>query len=449
MTLLALGLAVLAAAAARDSTAAPRIQYTINDGWTYQAEGGPAVRVNLPHTWNVDDAFTESLDYRRGVGWYRRQLQIDSTLLGKRIFLYFEGANQIADVFVNGDSLGRHVGGYTAFAFEITDRVHGGSNSLAVRVDNRHHDEVPPLNADFTFYGGIYRDVWLVATDPVHVDVLDHASPGVYIDTPQLSAASAVVRVRGTILNQSQHARSVTVLSRVLDVDGKEVAVLRTPLRLAAGARVPFEQRSRSIARPHLWSPDNPYLYHVETNILLGEVAVDRVRNPLGFRWFRADAQRGFSLNGRPLRLYGTNRHQDRAGFGNALPDWAHQADVAIVKSTGFNFLRLAHYPQDRAVLDAMDRHGLIGWEEIPVVNIISLSAAFADHAEQMLIEMIRQHYNHPSILFWGYMNEVLLRKPNPQPANYRTRVLELAPAAGRTGARGRPVPPDGHGTFH
>jgi beta-galactosidase len=407
--------------------ATARIRFTINDNWTYQPEGGTPQRVNLPHTWNIEDAFTEALDYRRGVGWYRKQLTLDSSLAGKQLFLFFEGANQVADVFVNGDSVGRHIGGYTAFAFDITRSARVGVNRIEVRVDNRHDDAIPPLNADFTFYGGIYRDVWLIATEPVHIDVLDHASPGVFVDAPQLDSAAAVVRVRGSVVNDGQARRRVTVRTRVLDAVGKEVLVLRTALNLPAGQRLAFDQRSARLREPRLWSPADPYVYTVITEVIEADRVVDRITNPLGFRWFAVDAQRGFSLNGRPHRLYGTNRHQDRSNYGNALPDELHRQDVRLVKQTGFNFLRLAHYPQDGAVLAEMDRAGLIGWEEIPVVNIISPSPAFADNAERMLVEMIRQHYNHPSILFWGYMNEVLLRKPNPMPDGYLDRVRALA----------------------
>jgi beta-galactosidase len=423
----------------RTIPASPRVRHTINEHWRYapgelQGAEAPAYDdraftvVNLPHTWNAEDAFTESLDYRRGIGWYRKRLDLDGSLQGKRLFLFFEGANQVADVFVNGRTAGTHIGGYTAFAFDITTLARfDAPNVIAVRVDNRHDDDIPPLNADFTFYGGIYRDVWLIATEPVHIAVLDHASPGVFIDTPEVSAERATVRVHGRIVNHLRAARSVEVVNRVLDGDGSEVAVLRSDVQVAAGGSTPFAQVSSPVVRPRLWSPEEPNLYRVVTEVHDDGTIVDRTENPLGFRWFTVDAQRGFFLNGRPMQLNGSNRHQDRPEFGNALPDWAHRQDVSLVKATGFNFLRLAHYPQDPAVLDEMDRLGLLGWEEIPVVNIISESGAFADHAERMLVEMIRQHYNHPSIVFWGYMNEVLLRKPDPVPPGYSAKVHALA----------------------
>ncbi|QXD15153.1 DUF4982 domain-containing protein [Rhodocaloribacter litoris] len=418
-----------------------RVRFTVNDGWRYApaeavppGAADPALDdagwevVDLPHTWNARDAFDKEPGYRRGVGWYRKRLVLDPSLAGRRLFLYFEGANQVADVYVNGLHVGSHVGGYTAFAFDITAAVTFDRPSLvAVRVDNRHDDDIPPLDADFTFYGGIYRDVWLLATDPVHFDVLDYAGPGVYVDTPLVTGEAATVRVRGTVVNAGAAPAAVEVVSRVREAGGREVAVLRSTVQVPPGGRAPFEQVSDTLSAPRLWSPADPYLYHVEASLYTGTHRRDVVVQPLGFRWLRVDPQLGVFLNGQPIRLFGTNRHQDLPGLGNALPDAAHRRDVEIVKENGFNFLRLAHYPQDPAVLEAADRLGLVVWEEIPVVNMITRSEAFYAHAERMLVEMIRQHYNHPSVLFWGYMNEILLRETTPVDTAYRADVVALA----------------------
>jgi beta-galactosidase len=229
------------------------------------------------------------------------------------------------------------------------------------------------------------------------------------------------------VVNRGAAGRRIEVVHRVLEEAGHEVAVLRTTVEVPGEARARFDQTSEVLRGIRLWSPDEPHLYRLRTEVIDAGRVIDRVDNPLGFRRIAVDPRRGLSLNGRPLRLIGTNRHQDRAGYANALPDWAHAEDVRIVKDDGFNFLRLAHYPQDPVVMRETDRLGVGVWEEIPVVNLISTSDAFAAHSERMLVEMIRQHYNHPSVLMWGYMNEVMLVKPNPMPPGYYAQVVALA----------------------
>lgn len=399
-----------------------RVRYTINDGWRFTLEGvefaeKPLVsdagweEVTLPHTWNAHDPFDDVPSYRRGIGWYRRTLELDESLRGRRIFLHFEGANQVADVYVNGAFVGRHRGGYTAFAFDVTRhlRFGGEANLVAVKVDNSHDPFIPPLSVGFALYGGIYRDVWLVATDPVHVKVTDHASSGVYVTTPRVSRERGDVRVRGTVVNASEARRRLRVSSTVLDADGARVAEVATDVAVPAGGEAAFAQAVPPVRSPRLWSPDDPYLYTVRTEIHDGGRLLDRVENPLGFRWFRFDPAQGFFLNGEPLKLRGTNRHQDMAGFGSALSNEQHLRDLEIIKEMGANFLRLAHYPQDPAVLEAADRLGLLVWEEAPVVNYITPGEEFERNSRQMLREMIRQHHNHPSVILWGTMNEVFL----------------------------------------
>lgn len=432
--------AALVSVAIADGRAAneARALRSLNDGWRYAPgpiDGAEAAgfddtdweRITLPHTWNAADALRGEGEYRRGVGWYRRFLRVPRELEGKRLFLRFEGANQVADVYLDGEHAGRHAGGYTAFAFEVTELVSPGRESLlSVRVDNAHDPEIPPLEGDWTFYGGIYRDVWLVATEPVHVDLLDHASPGVFIDTPSASRERAEVRVRASVVNDGRRRREVELRHRILDAAGREAASIRRPLDLPAGGRARPEGTA-TLEEPELWSPARPYLYRVVTEILEGGRVVDRVENPLGVRTLELDAEAGFLLNGAPLRLDGTNRHQDRAGSGNALSDADHRRDLELIRRTGFNFLRLAHYPQDPVMLSEADRTGLLVWEEIPVVNRVTPTETFAENAERMLVEMIRQHYNHPSIAFWGTMNEVFLRRPDPAPEGYDGYVVALA----------------------
>ncbi|MDQ3605551.1 MAG: glycoside hydrolase family 2 protein, partial [Gemmatimonadota bacterium] len=437
-----------------------RVRYTINDSWSFLPGGVEFAEkrlisdagwesVTLPHTWNASDPFDDGPSYRRGIGWYRRTLRLDDSLRGKRLFLYFEGVNQKADVFVNGAFAGGHRGGYTAFTVDVTGLVNfddaGGENLIAVQVDNSHDPQVPPLSVGFALYGGIYRDVWLLATDPVHVKVTDHASPGVYISTPRVSRESAEVRLRGTVVNTTQTPQRLRVVSTMTDSSGARVASMSSPLMVRGGSVATFAQTFPTVRHPRLWSPDRPYLYAVQTEIYDGDRLLDRVRNPLGFRWFRFDPAAGFFLNGERLQLRGTNRHQDFQGLGSALSIRQHVRDLEIIKEMGANFLRLAHYPQDPAVLEAADRLGLLIWEEIPVVNYITTSEEFTRNSQQMLREMIRQHHNHPSVILWGTMNEVFLWSPEgarisrQTDTTYIRRVREFAVGMDRLARREDP----------
>jgi beta-galactosidase len=415
-----------------------RIQFTINEQWKFtRHENDNFILknyndsdwsiVNLPHTWNKTDAFDENKTYFRGNSFYRKKISLNPEWKNKKIFLLFEGANQVTDLYLNGKYIGEHKGGYTAFTFDITSFLDfENENLISIRVNNSHNDDIPPLNADFTFYGGIYRDVWLIVTDLVHIDLLDYSSPGIYIDTPELSTDEAEVRIRGTIVNEKEEDTDVEVINRIFDEDNSEVTVLKSYLFIKGKSKENFQLFGR-IEDPLLWTPENPYLYKVHTEIYEKGILVDEIVNPLGVRWFSFNADNGFYLNGKPLKLIGTNRHQDYEGYGNALPDQLHENDIKIIKENGFNFLRLAHYPQDPAVLQAADKYGLIVWEEIPIVNIITVSESFSENCKTMLKEMIRQHYNHPSVLMWGYMNEVMLRKPEVVPDGYYEAIITLA----------------------
>lgn len=215
--------------------------------------------------------------------------------------------------------------------------------------------------------------------------------------------------------NVSDRAKLVEVQSTIFDRDNREISTTGSKLTLAPRSESTFLHEPIRLNKPKLWSPDDPYLYRVQTVIRENGKSLDEISNPLGFRWFKFDAEQGFFLNGKSVKLRGTNRHQDYAGIANAVPDALHVCDLEIIKENGFNFLRLADYPQDPSVLEAADRLGLLIWEEIPIVNLITISEAFSENSKTMLLDMIRQHRNHPSIIIWGYMNEVFLRSPKTE----------------------------------
>ena len=413
------------------AAASARTKSSLNNGWRFfkadvENANQPGfddskwIPVNIPHTWNVEDPWDDEPGYYRGPGWYRRELIVDRTLAGRNLFLYFEGANQVADVYVNGQKVGSHTGGYSAFSFDITRATKPGRNFIAVRVDNSFNEDIPPLTADFNFYGGIYRDVWLIATDKTHLRITDSASSGVRITTPEAQRRDGTVTIEGNV-DADPSTPDITILTTILDASKRWVNTATA--RLGEDGR--FAQNI-GVRNPRLWSPDSPYLYSVKISVRSGSKIIDEIEQPLGFRWYSFDGEKGFSLNGKPLKLHGVNRHQDHAGLGNAVPDRLHVRDMEIIKEAGFNFVRLAHYPQDPSVLEACDRLGLLVWEETPIVNYITKSTAFADNSATMVREMVRQHRNHPSVILWGYMNEIYLRVPKDREDLYPATV-ELA----------------------
>ncbi len=426
-----------------------RIRYTINECWRFKffMEDIPESKIfncdkkfwstiTIPHTWNINEVLDDTSGYRRGIGWYFKRLFLNNNLKNKKIFLHFEGANQLTEVYVNGKKVGQHKGGYTAFTFDITDYLtvddQQNLNIIAVKTDNRFNKNIPPLSADFTFYGGIYRDVWLIAANPVHLTMTDHGSSGIFISTPEVTRNKAKVNIQGTIANETIVPKKIRLINTIVDSSGRVIQRIEEAITLQPKTRTSFNQTSQPIKSLRLWSPEHPYLYSVYTQAIEKNIVVDIVKNPLGFRWFSFDQQTGFYLNGKQYRLIGTNRHQDYEGMGNALPNGIHERDLKIIKENGFNFLRLAHYPQDPAVLAAADKLGLIIWEEIPVVNYVTCSDTFQYNCEQMLKEMIRQHFNHPSVLMWGYMNEIFLHDVNGKreknyPEDYIDWTVKLA----------------------
>ncbi|MGV3765136.1 MAG: glycoside hydrolase family 2 TIM barrel-domain containing protein [Chitinophagaceae bacterium] len=372
--------------------------------------------INLPHTWNKADVLDDVAGYHRGAGWYKKYIRTDTAWHNKAVFLFFEGANQVTDVYVNRRHAGKHSGGYTRFFTPVSRFLNGEKpeekTELLIKVNNAHDEDIPPLSADFTFYGGIYRDVWLLALDKVHfsVDTL-LGSRKFFVETPQVDSQRAALRIRSEVSNTSSSVQKLRLITKLLDNEGKEVTVVSKKIQLAPGKNAALVTTFPELKRPRLWSTTDPYLYRVESFIQTeqGET-LDMITAPVGFRWFRFDAEKGFFLNGKSLKLIGTSRHQDYEGMGNAVPAALARKDVELLKEMGGNFLRVAHYPQHSAVLETCDRLGILASVEIPIVNEISETEAFSNNAVQMLKEMLAQNRNHPSLIIWTYMNEVLLK---------------------------------------
>ncbi len=425
--------------------ASPRIKYSINDNWRFmRRDVGGAMQekfddsgwqvINLPHTWNAADVMDDEPGYYRDIAWYRRSVNIPAAHAGKQVTILFEGANQEKELYVNGQKVGSHVGGYTRFSFDITAFLRFGErNVFAVKVNNRYNKFIPPLTADFTFFGGIYRDVFLIVTEQQHVSTTHYASDGVYLSTPRVSEANADVEVKTMLTNASLQQSNLRVEHTLLDADRKEVITVSKRVRLAGNTSNFEDIQKFNVKAPALWSPETPVIYTVRTRIFddRSKKLRDEVYQPLGFRWYEFTTEKGFLLNGKPYKLIGTNRHQCYDGLGNALPDEIHVRDVLLLKEMAGNFLRVSHYPQDPTVMEMCDKLGIITKIEIPIVNAITEHEEFYQNCLTMAREMVYQDYNRPSLLIWAYMNEVLLRPPfrdDPERhATYLKSVEQLA----------------------
>ena len=403
-----------------------RVVYTINDGWKF-TKGSPFEAqltgcddsswetVNIPHTWNDKDADDETPGFYRGPVWYRKQLFIDKSQEGRQAVIYFEGANQEVRFYLNGQFVGEHKGGYTRFCFDITSHLrYGQENLFAIYVNNVYNPNIPPLSADFTFFGGIYRDVYLQFMNPVHIATNDYASSGVYIRTPEVNNSAASVEITTLLTNNTLQPAEIRVENVICDADGKEVKKTHAEIKLASGETKTDISKKIKIDSPRLWDIDDPYRYMVYTRILDKKkgTLLDEVVNPLGLRWFKFDSEKGFFLNGKGRKLIGTARHQDYFQKGNALRDELHVQDVLLLKEMGGNYLRVSHYPQDPVIMEMCDKLGIVTSVEIPVVNAVTETEEFLHNSVEMAKEMVRQDFNRPSVMIWGYMNEIFLRRP-------------------------------------
>lgn len=386
----------------RDAVTGTEVEPAFRDAYRPEFDDSSWERIDLPHTWNAQDCCDDMPGYFRGTGWYRKRFQLGRELCGKRVFLEFDGVNQVSEFWVNGVRVGGHQGGYTTFEFDITPRVHFGDepNVLTVKVHNVYSKNISPtVKTDVTFYGGIYRDAWLRLTDPVHLS-------SIYWRTPKVSAQAATVDIHGTIVNTTGRESNLKLTQTILDPDGRAVGSSTSEQVALAGGHRDFLQ-TIVLERPKLWSPDSPALYRIRSSLFESERLVDVMEIPLGLRWFHFDPDRGFFLNGERLQLRGTTWHQFYPGMGSALPNSRHVKDMENIREMGCNFFRTSHYPHAPAVIEACDRLGLLVLEELFVGEEIENTPDYFEIQAKTAEEMIVRDRNNPSVILWGFAGEV------------------------------------------
>lgn len=381
------------------------IKENINNAFLKELNTNSWENVSIPHTWNDIDGASGN-EYFRGTCWYRKELFIDTKFKGQRVFIEFNGVNSISDVFINEIHLGQHKGGYSTFRYDITNLVKFGTvNILAVKADNSHVEEVYPLMADFTFYGGIYRDVNLIITDSIHFDLMDNGSKGVYISQDEINDSYAKLTIKSNIVANLDDEQGVRVVANIKNADGQVVKYTAKDILVNKQKELTLPI---TIENPILWNGvENPYLYTVHITIEKHNDVLDELIIPTGLRYFSFDSQKGFFLNGKHLKLQGVSRHQDKKEKGWALTKEDHELDIALIKEVGANSIRLAHYQHDQYFYDLCDKEGMIIWAEIPFISIASTTDHTGENAKSQMVELIRQNFNHSSIIMWGVENEI------------------------------------------
>ena len=394
----------------------------LNEGWNFhrgfQAPASEIVKVTLPHTWNAGDGMFGNADYYRGLCNYSRKLSVPAHYRGKRFFLKVMAAQTVADIFIDHHFVMQHKGGYTAFVAELTDFLVPGTESvLEIRVSNAQTMDVAPICGDFNMFGGLYRGVELLVTEDVCIEPAYYASSGVFFTQSDVSEKKAHLKIEALLSARETTVTGCEVEFRLYD---KEKLLCRV-----ASAEVGEDKKVMMdivLERPHLWDGvKNPYLYKGVVILRKDGKEIDKVEQPLGLRYYATDADRGFFLNGKHLPLHGVCRHQEWAEVGNALRPMHHEEDTRLMLEMGVNAIRLAHYPQATYMYDLMDRNGIVTWAEIPFVGPGGYAdkgfvdqPSFRKNGKEQLKEMIRQHFNHPSICFWGLFNELKENGDNP-----------------------------------
>ena len=348
--------------------------------------------VSLPHTWNALDGQDGGADFHRGIGTY--VIDLPDPTEGKKQYIEIQGANHVATVYCNGRELGTHKGGFSTFRYDLTPAMKESGNKLTVNVTNAKSD-IYPQNADFTFYGGLYRDVNFIEVDAAHFDLLKDGTEGVFVT----ARSNGKTRIDLFPVN----ADGCTVKVVVKDAEGNEVAADTADAACHTVMKL-------DVKEPHLWNGmTDPYCYTASACICREDAVVDEVTVTFGYRSFHVDPNTGFWLNGKNTPLHGVSRHQDRLDKGWAQSKADHEQDIALIKEVGANTIRLAHYQHDQYFYDLCDHTGFVLWAEIPFISVHIDTEEGYDNTLSQMKELVAQSYNHPAIMFWGISNEITI----------------------------------------
>ena len=362
----------------------------------FAKQGEAMAAVALPHTWNNLDGQDGGNDYWRGIGTY--EIDLPNPTAGKKQYIEFQGANHVATVYCNGREMGTHKGGFSTFRYDLTQAMKAEGNVLTVVCTNAVSD-IYPQTADFTFYGGLYRDVNFIEVNEDHFDLLKDGTAGVFV-TPHCAG-----KTRLDLFPVA--ADDAMVVVELKDAEGNVVGTAAEPVSEHVVIII-------DIKNPHLWDGmADPYCYTAVAKIVKGEAVVDEVAANYGYRSFHVDPNTGFWLNGKNVPLHGVSRHQDRLDKGWAISKEDHEEDIAIIKELGANTIRLAHYQHDQYFYDLCDKTGFALWAEIPFISKFIPTEEAYDNTISQMTELVAQNYNHPSIFFWGISNEILIGADN------------------------------------
>ncbi len=384
--------------------------YNIDSDWYYLQDdiaginrlnktAGEWEHVNLPHTWNRTDILDGEPGYRRDAGWYRKDLLIPKLTRGQKFILHFDGANIVSKVYVNGRYAGGHVGGYVGFNVDISPYIkEGQTNRITVRVDNSYNPNIiPSQKSDFFIYGGLVRSVWLEIMPPDYID-------GFHASISNVSAVSAETKIKTEI--KCSGNLNAQLKAELIGPSGKKILEAETGMKLIKGGNAVLLELPK-LMDPELWSPDFPNLYKIKLSLYGGGRFIDSTSDLVGYRWYEFKDHGAFYLNGKKLLIKGTCRHEDYAGYADAMPDSLQWKDMKMIKGMGANFVRLAHYPQSPVVYRACDRLGILVWDELPWCRGGMGGEEWKKNTKRLLKEQISQNYNHPCIVIWSLGNEL------------------------------------------